>query len=463
MSHGRGIPSGLKPILTLVVFALIPLLIAGCSKPGSAGGPGGPGGGGVPVEALRIDSENIPQFEDYQATLISRRSVMLQPRVAGQISEIYVQAGQRVAAGAPLIQIDARQQQAALTSSQADAAAMQAAIKQAQDNVQSLVEQRIGLASSVDLNEKLVARYKNLYAKGAVSLQELDQYSNALDKAKSDLEANQAQIQAQRSAVATAKKNYERSLANTGQSSVLLQFYKITAPFAGTVGDIPVKVGTYVSTDTQLLSVTENQTLELNINLPADKAFDARSGIPVEVLDNHGEIVSRSKLAFVSPLVDPGTQTILVKAILNNPDTRLKANQSVKARVYFSNQKGFLVPTGAVSHLGGQDFVFMINKQGDKTLVKQQPVKVGALMVGTHYVVSSGLKVGDVIVATGIQKLMDGVPVTVLPQKQATPEHSAKMPTKPEEDSGLSAPVTPPASQSESKSEFKSKSKKDAQ
>jgi len=253
--------------------------------------------------------------------------------------------------------------------------------------------------------------------KGAGNRQDVDQYTSALQKAQSDLAANKAQIQAQKSAVVTARKTYERALAGVNQQSILLQFYRITAPIAGKVGEVPIKVGNYVDTDAQLLSITDNKQLELNIGLPADKAFDVKPGLPVELLDNMQKPVLKTALSFISPMVDSATQTILVKAIIKNPNDLLKANQSVKARVFFSQAKGIVIPTGAVSHLGGQDFVFLVHQKDGKAMVKQQPVTLGEIQAGTQYIVQKGLQDGDVIVSQGIQKLMDGAPVTVLPQK----------------------------------------------
>lgn len=401
----------LSAISTLILFAA-------CGKPAAQNGPmmGGMGGG-VPVTTFTVQEQTVPQFQAYQGNLISRHSITLQPRVSGQISAVYVKPGDRVHVGMPLLQIDPHQQQASFSSSKADAAALKAQIKQAEDTVKSLMEQSVGLQSNVALNQKLLTRYQNLFNKGAGNHQDVEQYTNSLQKAQSDLASNKAQVQAQKSAVVTAKKTFERALAGVNEQSILLQFYKITAPISGKVGEIPIKVGNYVNTDAQLLSITDNNQLELNIGLPADRAFEIKPGLPVEILDNNQEPVVHSQISFVSPMVDPATQTILVKAIIKNASDVLKANQSVKTRVYFSQAKGITIPTGAVSHLGGQDFVFLVVQKDGKSMVKQQPIVLGNILSGNRYIVDKGLKDGDVLVDQGIQKLMDGAPVTVLPQK----------------------------------------------
>ncbi len=95
---------------------------------------------------------------------------------------------------------------------------------------------------------------------------------NQLQAARSSLGAINKQIEAQQAALAQAQKAVQQAQANTKQAQVQLQYYQINAPFAGTVGDIPVKLGDLVTTSTQLTTVTQNQPLEVNISIPYDRA-----------------------------------------------------------------------------------------------------------------------------------------------------------------------------------------------
>lgn len=239
-------------------------------------------------------------------------------------------------------------------------------------------------------------RYSDLYEKKTVSKQDLENYENAYKKAKSDYETNIAQIKEQ---------------------EVQLGYHKITAPFAGTIGDIPVKVGAHVTPDTRMLSVTQNETLELNVGLPADKVFDIKAGLPVQVLDNQNKPAASSTLSFISPRIDSSTQTILTKSILKNKDGILKADQSVKVRVIYSKKQGLLIPVSSKIHLVGQDFVFVIKDEKGKLCVKQTPVTLGEIQ-NDKYVVEKGLETGDCIVIRGIQKLYDGAEVKIEKEEQ---------------------------------------------
>jgi multidrug efflux pump subunit AcrA (membrane-fusion protein) len=397
-----------KLLLASLSFSLL-LGVTSCGKPHMMGG--------VPVKSMTLTSTPVTQSAVYQANLISRYSVTLQPQVSGQVGSIKVQAGDRVSAGQTLIIINSKRQTAILNSSRADAKALHATILQSQNMLESYQIQRKALTSNLDLNKKQYARYKALYEKKSVSQQDLEKYTDSFNKASSDLESNTVQILAQKSAILAAKGNYEKAVANTQQQSAILQYYEIKAPYSGIVGDIPVKVGNYVTENTQLISITQNNPLEVNVGLPVEKVFDIKKGMTIDVLDNNGNVVGTSEISFISPRVDTATQTILVKSNLANPKEILKADQSVKVRVIYNNSPGILVPTSAVSHIGAQDFVYVLTNKGGQFFVKQQPVKLGELQ-GDKYVVIGGLKVGDQIVSVGVQKLMDGAPVTVLPDEK---------------------------------------------
>lgn len=370
---------------------------------------------GLPVQAIKLDLTPVSQSDIYQATLISRYSVSLQPQVSGQIANIYVKAGDRVSSGQLLMVIDKRKQEAALNSSRASAAALKADISNAKNTLYNYQVQREALESSLEFNQKQYNRYQALYAKKSVSQQDLEKYTDSLNKAKSDLKANAAQIQAQESAIETAKSNHEKALYSIKEQEAQLQYYKIIAPYSGIIGDIPVKIGSYVTGTTQLLSITENNPLEINIGLPVEKVFDIRKGLAIEILDDDGNKIGNSVISFVSPRVDTNTQTILVKAILKNGTGIFKADQSVKARVIYKKAPGIMIPTSAVNHFEDQDFAYVINQKGKMFFVKQQSIKLGNIQ-NNKYTIISGLKKGDQIVSQGIQKLIDGTPVTIMPE-----------------------------------------------
>jgi len=401
------------PALILAVTSSLSVLLAGCAQKQAPMAPPP-----SPVEIKKLATDTVSDYSEFVATLISRSSVTLQSQVPGQITAIYVKAGDRVRQGQPLLLVDPSQQQAVVASSAAAAQSQQAVIGQARESLRVLQEQRHALQSAVELAQSQFNRYEGLAIQHSASLQDVEQYRNALNQAKANLAANDAQLKAQKASISTAQRQYQQAQAQTRQQQVQLRYHRITAPFSGVVGDIPVKLGNYVQPLTSLLSVTRNNQLEVNISVPAERATDLRMGLPIELVSESGQMLGSTQISFISPNVDEQAQTVLTKAILPNPEGLLKADQLVNARLIWKRLPGLRVPTQSVIHMGGRDFVYLMESAGSQKFVARQvPVMLGDIE-GPTYVVKSGLKAGDNLIVSGIQKLADGAPVN----PQANPQ-----------------------------------------
>jgi multidrug efflux pump subunit AcrA (membrane-fusion protein) len=89
----------------------------------------------------------------------------------------------------------------------------------------------------------------------------------------------------------------------------------------------------------------------------------------------------------------------------------VRVQQYVRARIVWTNEPAISVPVVAVNRISGQYFVFVAEPgQGGALVAKQKPVTVGDL-IGDSYIVRSGVKEGEKVIVSNIQKLQDGVPV----------------------------------------------------
>ena len=336
-------------------------------------GGGAPGAGMVfpptPVKLVTVATTNVEDATEYVGTLKSLRSTTIQPQIDGQITRIEVKSGDRVATGEPLIQIDPRRQEAAVSSQEAERAAREAAVNFARQQQ---------------------ARASELYAAGAISKQELEQAETGLRTAEASLKALQAQVQ---------------------QQQVQLRYYTISAPTAGIVGDIPVRVGMQVTTSTLLTTIDQNETLEVHVSVPVERSRELKKGLAMQIFSSDGqERFGVTTVDFISPHVEDQTQSILVKGTLRNPDGRLRASQFVRARVVFKTLPGIVIPVVAVLRISGQFFAFVAEDAGGKLVAKQRAIKLGPI-VGDNYVVNDGLKPNERLVVSGVQKLADGAPI----------------------------------------------------
>ncbi|MFN9818071.1 MAG: efflux RND transporter periplasmic adaptor subunit, partial [Pseudanabaena sp.] len=383
------------------LVAVIGTLLVSCS----ANAPQGGGFGAVPVPIAPVESGIVTDSSDYVANLQSRQSVTLQPRVDGYVQEIFVKAGDRVEAGAPILRIDPARQQAVVQRSVAAVATSQADFESARATLAQLRARKESILSSVDFNQKEFDRFSKLTQEGATAKQKLDEVANSLRNARAELGQIDAQINAQQASINSAATRIEETRAGAIQEEVQLDFYTVTAPFAGIVGDIPIKVGDNVNSTTQLTTVTQNQVLEVQISVPLENAPRLKMGQSVELLDAQDKPLVKGNVAFISPSINPQTQSVLVKANFNNGTNQLKANQFVRARLIWASRSGVLVPTSAISRLGGQDFIFVAENSsanGKTQLVaNQKPIKLGKI-TGNKQEVLEGLKPNDKIVVSGI-------------------------------------------------------------
>ncbi|GAA6614938.1 efflux RND transporter periplasmic adaptor subunit [Scytonema sp. NUACC26] len=383
---------------------------------------------GVRVKISTVQTGIIEDSSEFVANLESRRSVNLQPRIQGQVAQIFVRSGDTVAAGDPIIQVDAREQQASVNSVAASAGVARSQLENARATLQSLQAESLSNQSDVKLNQREYDRYASLAAEGAESRQVRDQYANRLETAQAKLRATEARIKAQEASIIQSEKSLQQAQANINQQQVQLQYYKIAAPFPGTVGDIPVKVGDFVNTSTQLATITQNQPLELNVYVPIERGPQLRKGTPIEVMDAQGKSLGMSRVFFISPSANNNTQAVLIKALYDNTRNQLRADQFARVRVIWNQRPGVLVPTTAVTRVAGETFVYVAQTPppspspspspspqpaqggGFQLVARQKRVKLGNIK-GNNYQVLEGLQPGDRIIVSGLLNLRDGAPI----------------------------------------------------
>jgi len=353
-------------------IALIFTLFSGMIDCSGNAKPAQPAEGGfqaMPVKVMEAKTMPVNDASEYVATLKSRDSAVIMPQVEGQITQIFVHSGDRVAEGSALMEIDPLKQQATVKSQESARAAQQAQLNWAKQQYQ---------------------RTENLAGAGVVSKQDLDQAKATLDAAQAQMDALNAQVREQ---------------------EVQLRYYKVTAPRTGIVGDIPVRVGDRVTTTSQLTTIDQPGSLEAYVYVPVERSAQLKMNLPVQILDSTGKVLTDTRISFISPQVDNTTQTVLVKARISNGNDALRQSQFIRARVIWGTHQNPEVPILAVSRLAGQYFAFVAEPQEKGGFIaKQRPLTIGET-VGNNFEVREGIKSGDKIIVSGTQFLMDGMPV----------------------------------------------------
>jgi RND family efflux transporter MFP subunit len=323
------------------------------------------------VEILTLAPSEVRDSAEYLGNVVSRESVSILPQVSGYVRRIAIRPGQVVKAGDVLVELDARQERAALESADA--------------------EQRAA-ASNAELAARTLERTQALQREGLVSGQELD-------RAESQAKAAEAQRRA--------------AEARAAEQRVALGFHAVKAPFGGTVGDVAARIGDFVTASTPLTTITQGSALEVQIRVPAERARLARVGMPVELLGADGAVKVKTSIFFVAPQADPRTQLVDVSAAFSN-ELGLRPSEMVRTRIVYGTRRALTVPVLAIVRQSGQAFVYAVDQRPSGAVVARRPVTLGALSEQS-YVVEKGLAPGDRVVVSSLQLLRDGAPVKPKP------------------------------------------------
>lgn len=365
------------------------LVLAACrgagDKDGAQPGAGGPGGAAAPgkpqqVEVLKLARGPVRDIGQYLGTLISRRSITLYPQVAGYVQRIAVRPGEQVKQGQLLVEVDPRLGRAGVQSAQAQRSSAQA-------------QRQYALSTR--------KRAEQLLKEGLLSRQDYEQSVSQAAAAEASARAAEAQV---------------------SQQEVELGFYRLTAPFDGVVGSIPVKQGDYVTQQVAITNVDQSRALELSVFIPAERAEEVKPGTtPVEILNEDGKAVVSAPIFFVAPTPNPTTQLVELKAVFANTEG-LRSGQLVHTQVVYSTREALRLPTYAVTQQSSQFFATVVTEgDGGGSVAQRVPVKLGDLQ-DNHYEVVGGLKEGTPVIIGSLQAIRDGQPIQPKPAREKPEE-----------------------------------------
>lgn len=221
-----------------------------------------------------------------------------------------------------------------------------------------------------------------------------------------------ADINAQKAAIARAESNLQEARADAEQAAVQLGLFSVIAPTAGRLGDLLVKVGDYVTPETALTTLRQEDGLDLVVAIPLERSPLLRSGLVLDLLDAQGQTFGQATTYFIAPQTDINSQSVLIRARVEN-DSQLRPDQFVRVRVTWEERPGILLPVTAISRMAGQSFVFVAqpNPENPNQLVAAQvPVQLGSLQ-GNEVHVVQGVEPGQQVVISGVQKLFPNAPI----------------------------------------------------
>ena len=375
----------MRPLHSLIpAFATVAvaLLCAACKPEDASQAPPPP----PEVLVAEAATRDVPIYREWTGSLDGSENAEIRARVTGYLLKRDYQEGGLVKKGDILFEIDPRPFQAALAEAQS------------QLNQGKAVQ----LASQATYD-----RNKQLFDKKVISEQE---FTNATQ----DNLANVAKVNALQAAVEQAQIN--------------LNFCTIASPVEGIAGIAQAQVGDLVGTGNGTALTTVSTVNPIKVIFPVsesdylvavqrveetlNKPFDQRPESIELILADGSTFPSKGRLLSVNRQVNESTGTILVTALVPNPDRILRPGFFARARVQAEMLKdAVVIPQRAVNEVQGMYQLGVIGADGKAEI---RPVKVGP-RTGSDWVITSGLNPGEKYVVEGFQKIKAGMPVNAKP------------------------------------------------
>ena len=362
--------------IPVVIGICIPILFSGCGA--GNGGKEGEKKGMPALPVMTVTAGDATVSTEYSSLLEGKVNVEIRPQVDGTLSAIYVDEGAFVKAGQPLFKIDDRIYREQYNSALATQHAAEASLVVAKLN-----------------EEKLVPLVKN----------------NVI----SDIQLKTARANRQ-----AAKAAVEQSRAAARSAFVNLDYSTIKAPVSGYIGKIPLRLGSLVSKNQSAwltllsdvseiyayFSMSEIDFMRFRNQYEGATLQDkVKQVAPVSLITADGNLFAeKGTIRTISGQFDPSTGSVRIRAVFPNQGGLLRSGNTGKVVIESLYHHVLLVPQAATVELQDKVFVFLLGKGN---MVNKQVIVVAGKS-GNNYIVSSGLKQGNIIVTAGTEKLPDG-------------------------------------------------------
>ena len=351
----------------------------------------------VPVVTASARAGDMPVYLQGLGTVTPFNSVIVKPRVDGQLISVNFREGQEVHKGDLLAELDPRPFQVLLDQAKGNLAQAKGTLEKDK-------------AALRDAQANYV-RDQELFKDKIIAQQQLDTQLASADQIRGSIEADNAGIEAAQAAIDSAELN--------------LVYTKITSPLTGRIGLRQVDSGNLIhSTDANgLATIAQLQPIAVLFTIPEDQLQPVlaklRQGakLRADAWDrDETKKLAEGTLLTVDNQIDPTTGTSKLKAVFSNDDHDLFPNQFVNIKLWLDTKRNaVIVPVVAIQRGPAGTFVYLV---GPENKVSVRAVKIG-LTQDADVSIDDGLQPGDVVVIDGAEKLAEGMSVTTRQQGSA--------------------------------------------
>lgn len=326
------------------------------------------GGKAVLITTAMAQLRPVERSLSLVGELQAEEEAIVKAEVKGKVKAVYKSLGDVVKKGEPIVFLDSEEYEIVWEQ-------VAQALKEAE--------------SRSELSRLNWERTEGLFKKGLISERERDE-------AGKSLEGLDATVRERRAAVELATKK--------------LRDVTISAPFSGVVKERFVNVGDYVDDKMAVAAIVDLSPLKLKASVPEKSAGIVKAGMKVLIgIEAYPGKVFEGSVARISPALDPKTRTLFIEAAFQNRDKVLKPGFFADGRIVTKKaDKAIFVPEESLVSFAGIKKVFVIENDA----AVERVVKVGERVEGMVEI-TEGLRGGDVVANSALNKLSTGVKVEI--------------------------------------------------
>jgi RND family efflux transporter MFP subunit len=302
-------------------------------------------------------------------TMTPQEAATLRSELSGPVVQTYVEQGQPVKRGQPLVRLDDTAIREAVLSAQSAARSAKLAL----DNATRDAE-----------------REQRLESAGAVAPRDVEAAQRALASAQAGMADAQSRLTA-------AQQQLTKTTFRT--------------PFDGLVSERPVNAGDVVQPGTAVATVVNPASMRLEGSVPAEQLSVLKVGTPVIfTVNGYGTQTFTGRIERINPTADPATRQVRVYVTIPNEKSTLVGGLFADGRVATESRQGIMVPTMAVDERGITPIVLRIRSD----TVERVPVQLGVRDNASDQVeLRAGISTGDTLLANAAQGLAPGTRVRI--------------------------------------------------
>lgn len=341
-------------VVALMLVAAVLKITLASDGPTGPGGPGGRGGGQL-VEATSPQSREFSDDLKVLGVARSLRSVNITSSTSELVTRVFFNDGQAVRVGAPLVELQAAEEDAAIIQARAQ-------LTQAQREYD---------------------RYKILAERGVAPRVMAENAETALETARAAVTAAEA-------------RRGDRILR---------------APFAGVLGLTTVTPGTLISPGTVITTLDDLSSIRVDFAVPERFLSTLRAGTALTATaDAYPGRTFEGRIALMDVRVDEQTRAVTARAEFPNPGGDIRPGMMMRVAVRQGQRQALAVPEAAVQYEGAGAFVYRIAGGEQGSMAQRVEVQPGSVESGFVEIVT-GLSLNDRVVASGLNRIQPGAPV----------------------------------------------------